>query len=78
MSGECQVDNLPSLLSVPLVLLLLFAPFRQPCQPTDLFPNYIYTRPRYNSGFMVPRLPLAKRLPRVTDLYPCFFFFFSI
>ena len=39
MSGGCQVDNLPSPLSVPFVLLVLFAPFRQPRQPTDLFPN---------------------------------------
>ena len=43
MSGGCQVDNLPYPLSVPFVPLVLFAPFRQPCQPTDLFPN-IYTR----------------------------------
>mgnify|MGYP004608888591 CR=1 FL=1 len=42
MSGGCQVDNLPSPLSLPVVPLVLFAPFRQPRQPTDLFPNYIY------------------------------------
>ena len=46
MSGGCQVDNLPSPLSVPFVLLVLFAPFRQPRQPTDLFPNYIHPRVR--------------------------------
>ena len=46
MSGGCQVDNLPSPLSVPFVLLVLFDPFRQPRQPTDLFPNYIHPRVR--------------------------------
>ena len=73
MSGGCQVDVrwITSPLSPLSYLSHLsywsYSPYSANLanQPT-FFQNYIYTRLRYNSGFMVPRLPLAKRQPRVT------------